>query len=319
MSLPAYCAALASFARARLQAHAGQPWARRLQSLCPEFYSKVSAQELQAQAPDVQGLFGALLGLIEQELHSLAAFSGHAYPARKQGGGFAYSVGEHRLWVSSRDLFELWRFGVALRNPEAAPMELQREVLAHAQAWLIKEVQGAWRVAQRRSKAFGRAQQVLHPAGQERQAQARAVESALAILLSDETLASRRADLATDWLQGVDLWWHRPGQSPHKGQPVALSVTMSNEVQSRKAQSGITLWTPQRLAEAMRDDLQGHKGQARVSLAQAAWEGLGSPVDTSAIATELLRACTELTKAQRGVHPAALLDARVGHWLRAQR
>lgn len=316
--LPAYCEALADFARTRLGGPSGD-WSARVQGLCPEFHTKIPAQEIHSHPAEVQSLFCALLGLIQQELNSLAQASGYAYEANEQAGGFGYKVGQHALFASRRTMFELWRFGVGLLDPAVDAVALSKEMQAHALAWLVKEVQGAWRVAQRRSKAFGRAKQVLHPAGQERQAQARAVESALAIVLSDEAIGTTRADLATDWLQGVDLWWHRPGQAPHKGSPVALSLTTSKPIEERKAQTGPPLWTPSRLAERMREDLLATQRKERMAVAQAAWEGLESPPDLPAIANQLLQAWTQLTKAKRGVHPAALLDARVGRWLRSLR
>lgn len=290
----------------------GHAWEEMLGSLCPECLAKLAPELSTCAEPATLSLFETLVLQIGQELQELGGGEGEVLAAQASAAGYQYKVQDIEHCTDLAGLMELWRFGVAL-NLDAH--NLESDVQEKAQALLIKEVQGAWRVAKRRSKSFARSSGKLSPAGQGLRVQVRRVESALSIILSDHALLCSRADLATDWLEGVDLWLHRPKTAASKGRGLAISLLKSRRVEQKKieAQSGM-LWTPHRLADRLGQAL----GASGADPAQGCWEALGKPVDPEVLAQRLRSSLLDLGKLRRKVHPASSAPMLV-RWLRELR
>lgn len=309
MSEAAYAQALDAFARCRAPSRGS--WDAMLASLCPEFLEAPPKELIQCTEPAAVSLFSSLIFQIGQELHELVGGVEQKVQARKQEDGYMYQVGALPHFTNARGLIELWRFGIALdvRDPQLA-----QDVQEVALLSLKKDVQGAWRVAIRRWKSYSKSQGKLHPAGDALRAQARRVESALSIVLSDPTRLCSRADLATDWLGGVDLWLHRPGAAAHKGEALALSLLKSKQVEAKKLDAvspNALMWTPNRLAARLVQDLRA----ASAEPALAFWASLGKPADTQQLEQRLRASMLELATLRRGIHPSAHASTLVG-WLR---
>lgn len=312
MRLPAYTDALSCWAASHAGLREQDALDDKLRSVSPELTQKIG-QGLQGQgAAAIEAMLCVLLRELGQQLQPLATTHGFALPAVALQRGWSYRRGQHHLCADERSLLELWRFGLALEGPEILP----ERVVQAAERWLHQEIRGALRVAQRRSKSFGR-EPGLHRAGQEIFAQARQLESALSLALSDAQLCCSRASLADDWLQGVDLWLHAWGRSPCKGQGLAVSLARSGRVDERKRKQGDSwVWTPRSLSERLIEQMQCERGRVH---AQAAWTGLGNPVGFDELAAQWRRELLAMVSARRGVHPVVVVDARVLEWLRKQR
>lgn len=290
----------------------GHAWEEMLGSLCPECLAGLTPELSKCADPATLSLFETLVLQIGQELQELGGSEGEVLAAQAHAAGYQYKVQGIEHCTDLAGLIELWRFGVAL---DLDARSLESDVQDKARAVLKKEVQGAWRVAKRRSKSFARSSGQLSPAGQGLRAQARRVESALSIVLSDRAMRCSRADLATDWLAGVDLWLHGPKTAASKGKGLALSLLKSRRVEQKKAeaQSGM-LWTPHRLADRLRHAL----GASGADTAQGCWEALGKPVDPEALAQRLRSSLLDLGTLRRKVHPASPAPMLV-KWLRELR
>lgn len=311
MSLPSYAKALSLFARDRAVSRGS--WDRMLKSLCPEFLDKLPSELANCRQPAMLGLFSSLLFQIAQELHDLCGAQGQLLEAKTRAEVYQYQVGALEHVADLRALIELWRFGVCLDLDEPG---LDQTLLERALLALKKDVQGAWRVAQRRWKSFSKASGRLHAAGDSLHMQARRVESALSIALSDPKLICTRADLATDWLAGVDLWLHQPKSSSVKGQALALSLLKARAIEEKKADKAAAtwLWTPSRLAKCLAQAL----GAKRADAAQELWVALGKPVDPEQLAQRLRACMLELGKPGRELHPSMQAPQLVA-WLRELR
>lgn len=288
-------------------------WDSMLASLCPEFLAKAPPELENCSSPAVLGLFSSLIYQVAQELQELNGGDGQLLTAEPCKGGYRYQVGTLEHVADLRGLIELWRFGLSLDVDESG---LDEKVQERALLTLKKEVQGAWRVAQRRSKSYSKASGKLHAAGEELHGQARRVESALSIILSDSQLLCSRSDLATDWLAGVDLWLHRANSAPSKGQALALSLLKARLVEDKKTdKAGVCLlWTPSRLARWLAQKL----GATRAETAQELWAALGKPVDPELLAQRLRAALLDLAKLRRGLHPSGQTP-ELARWLRGLR
>lgn len=312
LSLPAYTDALSHWAEKHACLREQPSLEAKLQAVSPQLRQKIE-QGVQAQAsPAIQAMLCALLDELGKEVQALAFASGFTMPAVQSKGGWSYRRGEHYLWADEGSLLELWRFGLALAGPEISA----QQVLDAADRWLHREVHGALRVAQRRSKSFSRSQG-LNRAGGERFAQARRLESALSLSLSDAKFCCSRASLADDWLQGVDLWLHLHGRTPSKGQGLAISLARSSRVDEKKRrQSQAWVWTPRSLAELLMSQMRSEVGRVQ---AEAAWMAMGNLVGLDALAEQWGRELLAMVSARRGVHPVVVVDARILQWLRCQR
>lgn len=307
MSLPEYALRLAAFARARAVSKGS--WQEMLSSLCPEFLAAVPPELANCDQPAMLSMFSALVFQIGQELQELSASGGDTIRGERDPDGYRYQVQALTHRADLGGLIELWRFGVAL---ELDAVDLEVDVLEKARLVLKKDIQGAWRVAQRRWKSFSKASGKLNAAGTELKRQARRVESALSVALSEGPLICSRADLATDWLAGIDLWLHRPRTTASKGQGLALSLLKSRQVEQKKAARGAgTLWTPHSLADRLVQEL----GASGAETAQHLWEALGKPGDLELTAQRLRTCLLDLATLGRGVHPSAHAPELV-RWLR---
>lgn len=312
MSSSAYAEALTEFVRSREAESAS--WQEMLSSLCPEFLEERGREIEDCGEPSALALFSSLLLQINQELQELGGATKHVIAASFQSEGYAYQVESIDALADLRGLIELSRFGVALDlNDES----LEKKIPDCIRENLRKDVRGAWKVAQRRWKRFSSSAQKLHAAGEQLHTQARRVESALSLALSDSNLLCSRADLATDWLAGVDLWLHRPKASVSKGQALALSLLKSPKVEQKKneaAKGTCILWTPSNLAQRLVVELSAPGADA----AQALWVALGKPVDPQLMAQRLRASLLDLGAAKRGAHPISRAPQLVG-WLRQLR
>lgn len=282
-----------------------------LETLCPEFLADAPDSLVRCTEPASLELFTCLLVEIGRELQELGAGASRPFSATVCEGGYEYQVEGMTHFADERGLIELLRFGVVLDVPDTS---LAQKIQNRARTLLKKEVNGAWKVAQRRWKRFASSGK-LHAAGQALHTQARRVESALSLVLSDPELVCTRADLATDWLAGVDLWLHRPNTAPAKGQALALSLLKARGVEQKKADAAggvCTLWTPQRLAEGLVSEL----GASSAGAAQELWAALGQSVDLQILAQHLRASL--FTLATAGRHPSTQAPELVP-WLRAQR
>lgn len=312
MSQIAYVQALGEFARSRALRRG--TWDAMLASLCPEFLEKNGAELAACRQPAIFSLFSTLVFQIGRELQELAGDSGTVLSAQQRDGGYLYQVKSLPHYTNTRGLLELCRFGVAL---DLDGPDLLQKVQETALASLKKEVQGAWRVAQRRWKSYTKLSGKMHAAGDALHVQARRVESALSVSLSDQSLLCSRADLATDWLAGVDLWLHAPHAAAAKGGALALSLLKSKQIQQKKVEAGncaCTLWTPHSLALRLVQALSAVSAET----AQACWATLGKPGDVDLLAQRLRSSLLALAKLGRGVHPSSHADELVT-WLRELR
>lgn len=310
-SLPSYVRHLRDFARARSLPTGALGCEEQLSRMAPELTGRF---DLEPSNP-ARALLRSLLGLLAQELQEISTQRGTLFSAVPHPHGALYDLDGCQLFASNRTLIELWRFGIALALPKLDQAQFEQTL----HRWWLKEVQGAMRVAKRRHRTFHRVGG-LHRAGATYQIEARKVEAAMALMLSDGERSATRSDLASDWLDGVDLWLHRPGAAPHKGHKLALSLAMSSVVQNTKSQAqgpGLTLWTPSSLVSSLFSDLDA-KGECG-EVAQAAWRSLGAPVNPQDAARALRRALVGMSHCSRGKHPGQDAPPGLFSWIRMKR
>lgn len=185
-----------------------------------------------------------------------------AQPAAGDRWRYGLQLDEQRIYAyaDACGRLELRAWGIAVQLEGMDP-QFHFDALAEAyQRWVTGELRAALRVAKRRFRSFAKrgGASRFHAAGEAQRRQAAGLESALVLCLADENYAYRRSDLATDWLEQIDLWRFVPGRSPKKGAPGQVSTTLDPKRWQKKTEDaqgrGAWLWGPLGLAEAM---LQG--------------------------------------------------------------
>lgn len=309
MSVPSYAQALRELAQERVAADALSGWQAKVQRLSPEFSENLPKSLVESSDSASLSLFEILVEEVTAELQQLCATTAQLIAASPGENRLLYEVDDVAFGAGALQLIELWRMGIALvwtRDPEGVehPVELLKRGIA-------KDLRGAWRVAQRRSQSFASAGYRLHRPGKLQRGQARRLESAFCVLLSGPARLCSRSDLASDWLEGVDLWRYAPGRAPAKGQGLALSMTRSVEMSEKKS-GKVDLWSPHQLSVRLIQALQDPSSLE----AQQAWEALGSPVGSEALAIALHARFQVTAGLTRGVHPLTGTGPALLRWFR---